>query len=160
MADEDVQNIRDGKRVPNALPLHDYANLYLDARNPMMFKRKAFSEKFILLVVSLNVLRIKGVVVSDGNAAAEMTAFGPPEIMIGKDRLEYDKIFMRHWPVADDIRETRENKRKKCAEVLVPHKIDYDNILGAIVVNKQVENDLKQKGFLKKIVINPDLFFK
>ena len=31
---EDVQDRRRGKRVPGGRPLHDYANLYLHARNP------------------------------------------------------------------------------------------------------------------------------
>lgn len=36
-----VQDKRDQKHVPGGLKLHQYANLYFHARNPMMFKRQA-----------------------------------------------------------------------------------------------------------------------
>src|SRR5687768_16397442 len=38
VADPLIQERREGKRVPQALPLHDYVNLYINARNTMMFK--------------------------------------------------------------------------------------------------------------------------
>ncbi len=41
VVDERVQDHRGGKRVPRGLPLHDYANLYFDARNPMMYTPQA-----------------------------------------------------------------------------------------------------------------------
>ena len=34
-----VQDRRDKKQVSGGLKLHQYANLYFNARNPMMFKR-------------------------------------------------------------------------------------------------------------------------
>src|SRR5687768_12873759 len=36
----EIQDIRATKRVPNGLRLHQYANLYFDARNPMMSARR------------------------------------------------------------------------------------------------------------------------
>jgi hypothetical protein len=35
-----IQEKRDKKHVPGGLKLHQYANLYFHARNPMLFKRK------------------------------------------------------------------------------------------------------------------------
>jgi ssDNA thymidine ADP-ribosyltransferase, DarT len=35
-----VQDKRDAKRVPGGLPLHEYANVYFHARNPMMSLRR------------------------------------------------------------------------------------------------------------------------
>lgn len=40
VAMQPVQERRDGKAVPQGLRLHQYANLYFDARNPMLFKRR------------------------------------------------------------------------------------------------------------------------
>jgi len=37
---EDVQEKREQKHVPGGLKLHQYANLYFHARNPMLYKRK------------------------------------------------------------------------------------------------------------------------
>jgi hypothetical protein len=39
VAMQEVQDLRAGRRVPGGLPLHEYANLYICARNPMLFKR-------------------------------------------------------------------------------------------------------------------------
>jgi hypothetical protein len=36
----EIQERRDIKRVPGGLKLHQYANLYFSARNPMLFRRK------------------------------------------------------------------------------------------------------------------------
>ena len=36
-----VQDRRDQKQVPGGLKLHQYANLYFHARNPMLYKRLA-----------------------------------------------------------------------------------------------------------------------
>ena len=37
LSNPSVQNRRECKMVPNHRPLHDYANLYFDARNPMLY---------------------------------------------------------------------------------------------------------------------------
>jgi len=42
IADEEIQKRREKVVIPGGKrKLHDYANLYFNARNPMMFKRKA-----------------------------------------------------------------------------------------------------------------------
>lgn len=38
LSDEKVQLIRETKRVPNLRMLHDYANLFFNPRNPMMYR--------------------------------------------------------------------------------------------------------------------------
>lgn len=43
--------------------------------------------------------------------------------------------------------------------MLVLGKIDYEYIVGAYVVNKRTECDLRERGFQKKIVVNPNVFF-
>src|SRR5262245_16376391 len=40
VAMQPVQDRRDRKQVPGGLKLHQYANLYFHARNPMLYKRK------------------------------------------------------------------------------------------------------------------------
>ncbi len=37
----EIQERRKNKQIPGARPLHDYANLYFDAHNPMLSKRRA-----------------------------------------------------------------------------------------------------------------------
>src|SRR5438093_4550990 len=38
IANQEVQEIRHSKSVPGGRPLHDYANLYISARNAMLYK--------------------------------------------------------------------------------------------------------------------------
>ena len=54
-----VQDKRDKKQVPGGLKLHQYANLYFHARNPMLFKRQAEVPNLCVLRVSTKVLLSK-----------------------------------------------------------------------------------------------------
>jgi hypothetical protein len=51
-----IQDRRQNKSVPNAGPLHSYANLYFHARNPMMCAIQGRREELAVLKVSRQVL--------------------------------------------------------------------------------------------------------
>ncbi len=158
---ESVQERRE-KSVINGLPIHQYASLYFAPRNPMMFYLKCHPERvspedLCVLMVSPDVLDNDGVVVTDGNAAAQMTRFFSPEE--GIPVLQYDRIFAKYWTDANPFIQ-EENKRIKCAEVLVPYRIPYNMILGALVPFKKTEEVMREVGFDKKILICPDTFFQ
>ena len=74
----EIQGRRAKIRVPRAQRLHNYVNLYLCARNPMLFKRKHLHMDLCVLRVSTDVLDIPEVVITDGNAASSYTRFWPP----------------------------------------------------------------------------------
>src|SRR5215204_2118828 len=76
IADPDVQARRAGKSVPNGLPLHRYANLYIDARNVMMYVRKHRHLDLCVVRVSTDVLDLPRVVISDRNPASGWARFG------------------------------------------------------------------------------------
>ena len=59
-------------KSPGGLKLHQYANLYFHARNPMMYSRKEKAAELCVLCVSLEVLRLPGVVITDKNAAEKL----------------------------------------------------------------------------------------
>src|SRR5580692_10875765 len=65
VAMEDVQEKREQKHVPGGLKLHQYANLYFHARNPMLYKRRGEARNLCVLRVSTDVLRVDGVVLAD-----------------------------------------------------------------------------------------------
>lgn len=158
---ESVQERRE-KSVVNGLPIHQYASLYFTPRNPMMYYLKCHPERvspedLCVLMVSPNVLDYDGVVITDGNAAAQMTRFFSPEE--GLPVLPYDRIFAKYWTDSDPFIQD-ENKRIKCAEVLIPYRIPYDMILGALVPFSMTEKALRTIGFNKKILIHPDTFFQ
>src|SRR5262249_62402948 len=73
-----VQEKRDQKHVPGGLRLHQYANLYFHARNPMMFKRRPEAPNLCVLRVSTQVLELEGTVISDQNAASDYVRFLHP----------------------------------------------------------------------------------
>ena len=55
VAMEAIQEKRDKKYVPGGLKLHQYANLYFHARNPMLFKRKDQVEDLCILRISIEI---------------------------------------------------------------------------------------------------------
>jgi len=73
-ADESIQDRRRLKRVPNGRALHEYVNIYFDARNPMMYRRLDLRAEVAVVRVSPAVLDLSGTVIADGNAASNVTA--------------------------------------------------------------------------------------
>src|SRR5262245_61322564 len=65
-----VQDIRAKVIVPGGRPLHEYVNLYINARNPMLYKRIPEHPNIVVLRISPSVIDLPGVVVSDQNAAS------------------------------------------------------------------------------------------
>src|SRR5689334_2999916 len=112
----EVQERRQGKRVPGGRPLHDYANLYFDARNPMMFLRKDGWRDLMVVRVSPTVLDLEGVAITDGNAASDGTRFyaAPGGVV----ELDETAVYAEWWTDPDPWMK-QEKKRMRCAEVLV-----------------------------------------
>ena len=73
-----VQDKRDLKRIPGGLKLHQYANLYFHARNPMMSARRAQAPHLCVLCISTQVLRLQGTVITDQNAASDYVRYLAP----------------------------------------------------------------------------------
>ena len=125
---------RKDKKIPQGLALFDYVNLYFNARNPMMsrlFYKGVDVESICVLGIDPCVMKIKGVVITDGNAASEYVRFRPyPE---GVEVLNEGYLFARSWKHEGDPIEEMRHRTYMCAEVLVPHRVDKSFIMGAIV---------------------------
>ena len=92
---EGVQDRRAGKIVPNGRPLHEYANLYICPRNPMLLKRSNMHEDICVLRVASNVLDLPNVVIADGNAGSSYVRFGSaPDGLVLVNR---ERTFARWW---------------------------------------------------------------
>jgi hypothetical protein len=128
VAMQPIQDKRDQKQVPGGLKLHQYANLYFDARNPMMSKRRAEAANLCVLRVSTEVLSLNGTVLSDQNAASDYARFLHPRQW---QALDYDAIYATDWRHPDDQIAYWRHKARKCAEVLVPHAVDPRFLTGA-----------------------------
>lgn len=159
VAMQEVQEKRDGKKVPNGLALHDYANLYFDARNPMMYLRSAVNglqESLCILVIDKNVMTIPNVVLTDRNASCDFAQFLEPSQI---DEIDFDKVYARDWR-HPSLAEKWNHKKIKCAEVLVPTSVSPKYIKSAYVVNAATKKVLQETGFNLDIEVEPDMFFR
>ena len=153
---EVVQERRDLKNVPGGLKLHQYANLYFHARNPMLFKRKDSAATLCVLRVSTEVRHIDGVVFADRNASSDYVRFLHPR---QEGLLDYDAIFAMDWRHANDHIAYYRHRSQKCAEVLVPHSVVPRFLTGAYTVDEAAATNLQSLGFGLPININSELFF-
>jgi ssDNA thymidine ADP-ribosyltransferase, DarT len=152
-----VQDKRDKKQIPGGLKLHQYANLYFHARNPMMFKRQAEAPHLCVLRVSAKVLELEGAVISDQNAASDYVRFLDPRQW---RMLDFDAIYAMDWRHPGDPIAYYRHSSQKCAEVLVPHRVDPSFLTGAYVVDDAAKKSLEALGFGRPVAANPVLFFR
>jgi hypothetical protein len=157
VAMQPVQDKRDRKLVPGGLKLHQYANLYFHARNPMLFKRKDEAADLCVLQVSTEVLALDGTVISDQNAASDYVRFLHPRQW---RFLDFDAIYAMDWRHPGDQVAYWRHRAKKCAEVLVPHRIEGRFLNGAHVVDEATKARLAGSGFSLPLTVSPVLFFR
>lgn len=157
VAMEAIQEKRDVKHVPGGLRLHQYANLYFHARNPMLYKRKDQAADLCVLRVSTELCGMAGVVFADCNASSDYVRFLSP----GQWRLlNFDDIYALDWRHPGNPIEFYRHRSRKCAEVLVPHRVDAHFLTGAWVVDETAATKLSDAGFALPIEIAPGLFFR
>ncbi len=153
---EDMQAKRRSVKIPGGLPLHQYANVYFHARNPMMSRRRKEAQGLCVLRVSPEILQIPGAVITDQNAASNYVRFYSPESL---GMLDLDYIYADNWKHPDDQIEDWRHSSAKCAEALIPDKISPEFLLGAYVVNQIAKVTLESTGFSLPVTINAHLFF-
>jgi hypothetical protein len=153
----EIQAKRAQRTVPGGMPLHQYANIYFSARNPMMYKRHEDHLNLTVLRVSTAILDLPGSVIADGNASSGYTAFWPSPA--GLEHVEGNLVFAEYWTDPDPIQRFRKT-RIKCAEVLVPHLIQPQFITGAYVSCQEAWDRFMATGAHLPLVIDAALFFK
>jgi ssDNA thymidine ADP-ribosyltransferase, DarT len=152
-----VQERRDQKQVPGGLKLHQYANLYFHARNPMMFRRKDEAHKLCVLRISVEVLKANGTVITDCNAASDYVRFLAPSQW---RLLNFEDIYAMNWTHPGDPVRYYQHRSRKCAEVLVPHVVEPRFITGAYVVDHTATERLGEVGCTLPLTVDPVMFFK
>ena len=159
IAKPDVQDMRDKKRVPGGLMLHHYANLYFDARNPMMYKRIKQRDDICVLKVAREVADLDDVAFSDQNAASpHYVRFYSPEE--GFKKLDFDRIYAADWRHPNNPAAYYQHKSIKCAEILVPKFVPSKYIIGIYTYNEDKQNDILDLCPGIEVIIHPYLFFK
>jgi hypothetical protein len=156
VAMEEVQERRDLKHVPGGLKLHQYANLYFHARNPMLYKRKDVAATLCVLRVSVEVTQLAGVVIADRNASSDYVRFLHPK-QVGL--LDFSAIFAKDWRHPNDQIAYYRHRSQKCAEVLVPNCVEPKFLIGAYVINEATGSKLQSLGFDLSVAIDSEMFF-
>lgn len=157
VAMQPVQDRRDQRRVPQGLRLHQYANLYFHARNPMLYKRLGEAGSLCVLRVSLDALAIPGAVITDSNAASDYARFLHPS---QSALINFDDVLAESWTHPDDPRRYFQHKSRKCAEVLVPHRIPQELLTGAYVIDAVARAGLVAHAPHLPVDVDPVLFFR
>lgn len=157
VAMQEVQNRRAKVVVPGGRKLHDYVNLYICARNPMLYKRQGQYLELCVLQVSTDVLDLPGVVVTDANASSHYVRFAAAPG--GLSIVDREATFAEYWTDPNPIVQWQ-NKSAKCAEVLVPDKVEPRFILGAYVSCQQAMDRLNGLGTGIGVTINGHMFFR
>ena len=155
----EVQDRRSNKRVPGGLPLHDYANTYLTARNPMLYKRlcEGLLDELCVLSISPRILDMDGAVMSDRNAAASYCRFAVPADALPV--IDGDLVKQTYWTTGSPLEQER-CRNAKFTEVLIPHEIPPALVFGVQVGSSSAESALSADGCPLDIVVNKELFFE
>ncbi len=155
--DKGVVEIRKNKLFKK-WPLWNYANVYFQARNPMLYRViKEFGEnEIVVLQINSNILDIPSAGIADGNAASQDTILFED---INKGLSALNKILFEkgHWIDIED------GKRKIMAEVLILDQIPGENIISIYTNSQQTSQEIKKelKGSLndKPVISHPWMFF-
>ena len=156
VASEDVQDRRSEKVLPSGKKLHDYVNLYICARNPMLFRLQDVRDSLTVLRIDLAVLDLPDAMVSDRNASADFVRFFPSPS--GLAHVDRDLVFAEYW-THQDVYEYWTHKSVKCAEILIPDKLDPSLIIGAYVWGQEALSAFQATGVPISVTINRHLFF-
>lgn len=156
IAMQEVQDKRAIKVVPGGRALHDYVNLYICARNPMLYVRLAQRHDICVLSISTDVLDLGSVVVTDQNAASNYVRFSPAPA--GLALVDKDRTFAEFWTDDDPVEGFRK-KAAKCAEVLVPNTVHPNYIRAAYVCGGVPAKKIQDLGLSLRVVENRPLFF-
>ena len=155
----EIQDRRAKVTVPGGRHLHEYANLYICGRNPMLYRRLDQHERLCVIRVSPEVLDLDGVIVTDANASAEglYVKFAPAPA--GLRIVDQELTFAKYWTDPDPIGYYR-RKSKKCAEVLVPDRVDPQHLTGAFVSCDHSLREFNELDVQLEVTVNPYLFFR
>lgn len=158
IANEDVQAGRAAKTVPPTnRPLHDYVPLYFGFKTPMVAVNQDKNEEIIFLRFSLEILQVPGVVITDGNARSNSTAF---RAYSGINALSIvDAKAVNTVKYAHD----GELKRRKQAEILVPDRLPFAQVFDIVCFSDSARAKalkiLDKFGTNKPVYVNPGWYF-
>src|SRR3990167_6714000 len=132
ISDSEVQKRRSKVVIPLNNKLHDYVNLYFNARSPMMYTliRNHNHKELAVLKIDATLLDKDNIIIADKNASSDYVCFY--NVSVGLRYLEKERVYARSWNDPDSIEKYRK-KSAICAEVLVPDTLHPKFITGCYV---------------------------
>ena len=158
VADVSVQARRADTRLTSGRTLHEYANLYLNARNAMLYRlcNEGRTRDLCVLRVDVRVLDRPDTYVADQNAATAATSIRrAPD---GLTAIERSEAFARDWQRDDDLAK-QDARAKTMAEALIPDRVPPALVGGAYVVDGRHGERVRERWPALPIAVDPDMFF-
>jgi hypothetical protein len=156
---ENIVERRSRKKVSGDKTLWDFANLYFNARNPMLYKvvhDKGLSN-IVVLGIQRDVMKIKQTFITDGNAASSPTRIIRSSDAKGLWKEISDYTGIEWWSEEDG------SKRRIMAEYLVPERVPAEYIqtiyTADLTVGEEVRKLIGRFNF-DNIVPEANMFFQ
>jgi hypothetical protein len=158
IADPAIQERRANRDIPGGLKLSEYANLYFNARNAMLYRIthhpiEAPATDLAILRVDRAVLNLSGVVITEANAAAGLYPRWHP-IETGLGVLDKEELFAERWT------DSERHKQRMMAEVLVPWQVPVGYVTGMYVVSEEAATNLPRAARRLAVKVSPYMFFR
>jgi hypothetical protein len=155
--DDRIVARRHDRMTPDGKSLWDYANLFFQPRNPMLYRVISEKQKDLLAILAIKpqVLDLPGVLVSTGNAAHHLSRVLPVDE--GLEALaEIRSVLKSDWWKEEDG-----SKRKIMAECLVPDFIPPEYIHSIYVASERAVAELRARIQTRlDIIREPHMFFQ
>ena len=156
--DAAIVSNRQTKTAPDGRSLWEFANVYFQPRNPMLYRvlHEKDIKELVILGVSAGVLSSPGAFITLGNAASAATEFVPSAE--GRKRIleMWDTIDSDWWNAVDG------SKRKIMAECLAPDAIAPCDIHTIFVASHEVADMVRKRHPSNPfpVVPEPAMFFR
>jgi len=139
--DKGIMLNRKNRKTPDNKSLWEYANLYFQVRNPMLYRVvcEQSAENIAVLAIDFEIIKLPGVFVSIGNAASMASDILPAKEYWMVIKQLKDVLNCEWWKDEDG------SKRKIMAECLVPEKIPPNYIKEIYVADDKTAQKIKQR---------------
>jgi len=156
--DAQIVSSRKLKTTPDKHSLWYFANVYFQARNPMLYRvvHEKDPKELAVLGVKPQVLQTRGAFITDGNAANDATDFYGYDDGIKAVSAIWKTINSDWWNSVDG------SKRKIMAECLVPGTVPADFIHSVYVADHEVAERTRKviSQFDRPVIPEPAMFFQ
>jgi O-acetyl-ADP-ribose deacetylase (regulator of RNase III) len=141
--------------------VHDYAVMYFNASNPMLFTKRDMKDDLCVLRLKPSVILLPNAVISDRNASTNDVRFF--KATEGVRHLSLGILFGQFWNNRDES--PNENKVRghiRCAELMVPDSV-HPSFIGGVYVASEVARNKFLHIFAGNppvpVLVHPNFFF-